>query len=263
MTEYLESLPLDTESKQVLSWLAHQLSKNNLTVFCPDDIQPSWLASPKQEAIYAISIGSVVGVLMGLLFIPVGGILGGLSIGLIFGLLAGLSATVDGDSSPPRWQLAIDRFSLLMSLVLGVIGTILMSLRFDPNIGLIFGLMVGCGVLVGVGFLSPRQTPTHIALNARLDSAFRTGLVMFFVVSLFGGLALGGVVGFVLGLFVAWVMGWERVVKYFSLLAFLRRSGKIPADWQGFLEQMVEQSVLERRNGGYAFRQNELDENAT
>ncbi len=258
MTEYIESLSLDTQSKQVLSWLKHQLSVHELSVFYPDDIQPSWLASPKQEAIYAISIGIVVGLLMGLLFIPVGGMLGGLSIGVIFGLLAGLSASVDGAFAPLRWQLSIDRISLLMSLVLGVVGAFLMGLRFEPNVGIIFGLMVGCGVLIGVGFLSPRRTATHTAPYERLRSAFRTGLVMFFVVSLFAGLALGGTVGFVLGVFVAWVMGWERVVKYFTLLAFLQRFGTIPADWEGFLERMVEQGVLEHRNGGYVFHNDDV-----
>ena len=85
------SAPYD--SNQViawLSWLANQMTRNSRAIFLIEELQPSWLSTPKQLWACMFSYFLVVGLFLGLLV----GVKQGVAEGVLSGFIAGLTLTL-------------------------------------------------------------------------------------------------------------------------------------------------------------------------
>jgi hypothetical protein len=70
-----------------LSWLAEKMREHSQSVFLIEGLQPSWLGTNTNRVAY----GMVVALSLGLLFVPIIGLIYGLIYGLDFGLSVGSS----------------------------------------------------------------------------------------------------------------------------------------------------------------------------
>lgn len=154
-----------------LNWLARGMQQHGETLFLIEQLQPGWLTTHRQQAVYILGSRMVCGLLCGLTLGLFAGLSENLSSGLImgllsvvvFGLIPGLidktrfnqgSLWARIEKAPPRLQSLV--IFLIFGLTEGLTGVLIFGLlsplfsRLDPRLwarGLLY-----VGVLYGLGF---------------------------------------------------------------------------------------------------------------
>ncbi|MGD1950756.1 MAG: NACHT domain-containing protein [Leptolyngbyaceae cyanobacterium] len=169
--------PTPHQTCHYLVWLAQKLEAINETEFLIEELQPTWLSSPRQKRLYNLIDGPIAGLSFWLFFWlffglffglygglisglivqrkvgPITGLLGGLSfwlivglygglivgldVGLVVGLVRGLSRGLDIPAIKPAEQLQWSTSSFFRGLIRGLLSGLIL--------GLIIGLIVGLG----------------------------------------------------------------------------------------------------------------------
>jgi hypothetical protein len=88
----------DEQTKQHLSWLAHNMQGHNQEVFLIEGLQPSWLQTSRWRLVYTLTSRLlsmlIIGLIIGLFFARDSELVAGMVIGLIIGLIIGLPVSI-------------------------------------------------------------------------------------------------------------------------------------------------------------------------
>ena len=186
-----------------LVWLANQLREKQETEFLVENLQPTWLATRRQEQFYRL----VVGLFIGLLFCLGGAIRNGLLIGLLSvpngGLITGLRSLLHHDERKiiPQEQLKWLprkglwgglRSGLWGGLTIGLTSGLWEGMREGPFFGLFVGLALGLlsglifGLLGGlINGLSNETIKRKQVSNQGIKKTIQNGIL----IGLIGGLS--------------------------------------------------------------------------
>jgi eukaryotic-like serine/threonine-protein kinase len=145
---------------QWLSWLAQKMTRQSLTMFLIEGIQPNWLPSPKQRFLYALVVMLIVS-------LPIGAFVG---IGTGF----------------PVWLFS-EELGKILSFGAGVASILAIWLAVNRVFGLTGGLIVGSvtGLAFGLTFHLPYGQITGISIGLAIGGI--TGITFGFAGSLFKG----------------------------------------------------------------------------
>jgi hypothetical protein len=222
------------QTEHWLTWLAQTMKAHDQSVFYLEWMQPNWLPGQRQQRLvtfltsvmrglmYGLSGGLLIGLREGLgkedLFV-------GLGCGLFFGLLGGLGGEkfflaefyglLYGERQPlekRQWSWSVLRHAwlnklpnkrqLYQGLFLGLLGELLLALRYGLPVGLLSGLLLGLVyglayglpvVLLGglsVGEIGTKSFPNE-GIKRSLRNALTIGLVCWLSLGLSGGLFVG------------------------------------------------------------------------
>ncbi|HEY9743715.1 MAG TPA: protein kinase [Coleofasciculaceae cyanobacterium] len=273
------------QAKQWLIWLAKQMVQQSQTVFLIERLQPDWLPKTYQKWLYAIAIGLItclsigigvfliVWLLIGLHFGLIAGVTLGFSSGIIAGLVFGLISNQISPVETLKWSWLKARNNLKLGLLVGLIVGLLISLSsvlfygllVGLEAGLIEGLLVGLrsGVSVGLSLILLRGlTGSGIETSTVPNQGIRQSIKYAIALALISALALGVgswiigipilggvIIGLLFGLFGA----GEACVKHFTLRVVLYCHGYIPWNYAHFLDYATQLIFLQKVGGGYIF----------
>lgn len=266
-----------------LSWLANRMSQQGQTIFLIERMQPDWLPTRAQRWIMTIGVGSMIGLLNGLVFwlilviltglplfdrsVVVLSVLGGLLLGQFLELEYMLSRRYR--SIHPIETL---RFSwptiVTMALGVGLLAYLSTSLSSMSVCMLLFsGLHIAVYAGLTKGEIDARTVP-----NEGIYRSARNALYAFIVFGSLLGLSFalitwlrpwmlwlpGPFVVFVFVLFAtglpAWLhLGGRACIQHYVLRIMLRLNGSAPLNYVRFLDCAAGRIFLRKVGGGYIF----------
>jgi DNA polymerase III delta prime subunit len=176
-----------------LTYLAHQMTTRDQTIFLIERLQPTWLPTPQQQSRYRWVVRLIVGLVFGLS--------AGLSVGLAFGVGLGLSVTLSvglvlglGTEMFFRLDDIVPVEKIRWSWRHISLGYLVMELVFWMGVGLSIGLAVELGNEIVVEKV--------VALVGGLDNNL--------IIELAHELVVGPVVGLIAGLTIGLSFGLVR-----------------------------------------------------
>ncbi|GHO48118.1 hypothetical protein [Ktedonospora formicarum] len=241
--DYMKRIVRDQQGEQgysaddSLHWLgllARQMQANSLTIFTPEDLQPSWLPAKTRTA-YLVSVSLAYGIVVILFFPLLGWFIGSAVAGLIAGLLCTLVFVGLNWLVKNRVDMRIERVG--QNKPGGVIK------GFKSVIGNVIGFGL---IIVLLEFLSGNM------LKVLLQPAF-------FIIVLILVLNWGLITLLSLLLSKPWGM-LSIIIERIILRYWLIRNGIIPKTYIDFLERFCASGLLKRIGTGYSFRHPLLQE---
>ncbi len=205
----------EAQTKAWLSWLARGMQQHEQTVFMLELLQPSWLTTSKERAVYTLSSRILTGVLYGLILgtivacfsasivVIVRPLMFGFILGLSVGLFDALRFMLEGVQTSPRpgpkrWQ-HLKRFLInewFLIVPVAFIWFLAMDLDLLEDSG--FWVFIAFFVVAGVRRTSHRSLATDIQSVETLTWSW----AHFWK----GGILFGCIVGMIVGLLLAIVL---------------------------------------------------------
>jgi F0F1-type ATP synthase membrane subunit c/vacuolar-type H+-ATPase subunit K len=254
-----------------LSWLASRMEQENQTIFLIEKMQPTWLKNRSEITGYKL-IKSLVYFLLSLpILLSISGVnvwLIGI-VALIIGLIFELFFTITPSISPLEkiswsWQRAKSRFvseffrgvcrGLIFGLIIGLIGglvTGINALFFALFLGLLLGLSGGLMKGLGSGLVIS-EIVERTAPNQGIRASLRNSLFIVLIFGLIGG-GTGGLTVGLQGLNAGLLYGGIACIQHFILRCMLYQKGRIPWDYEKFLDFVSERKLMKKVGGGYIF----------
>jgi hypothetical protein len=254
-----------------LSWLASRMEQENQTIFLIEKMQPTWLKNRSEITGYKL-IKSLVYFLLSL---PILLSISGVNVWLIgivapiIGLIFELFFTITPSISPLEkiswsWQRAKSRFvseffrgvcrGLIFGLIIGLIGglvTGINALFFALFLGLLLGLSGGLMKGLGSGLVIS-EIVERTAPNQGIRASLRNSLFIVLIFGLIGG-GTGGLTFGLQGLNAGLLYGGIACIQHFILRCMLYQKGRIPWDYEKFLDFVSERKLMKKVGGGYIF----------
>ncbi|MBN1681731.1 MAG: NACHT domain-containing protein [Anaerolineae bacterium] len=142
------------QTRCYLAWLAYKMMARNLPVFYIEELQPDWLGTPIWCKRYKFFVLFIIGLVFGLGFAVLGGliagIIGALILGSLFSVFGGLSVAWKVNqialTERLKWSWANVRSVSVSRLVIGLGGVFVIGLISVLYIAKDGGMLVGLGV---------------------------------------------------------------------------------------------------------------------
>ncbi|MDI9636170.1 hypothetical protein QM565_10295 [Geitlerinema splendidum] len=272
-----------------LAILAQAMERDRACFFCPEQLQPSWLARRSDRTLYRFGVGlgmalicaGVAGVAVGVLVgWNYGTIVG--AIALLLGLVAGLTQNTDQITlsaqdrlcSSTLWQtlIKVPGSAFVVGVIVGpALGLSLgMGLRYGPAIGALWALVwcVLFGLLWGAIRLLTPDIGTVRSPNQGIKQAVAIAGAIAPLASLIVGLvcgvglglvtepSFGLTVGLISGLVTWFLLAFESLVasiQHLVLRLILVKNRQLPWNYSRFLNYATHRHLLQRVNGRYRF----------
>jgi len=266
--------PSKEQTHHYLSWLAHQLEKQQVTEFLIEQLQPTWLEQRQEKRLYTLSVGLIfwliaglIGVLIG---IPIseyiGGLIGALMFWLLFGLLCKVYSIGGLYEINPTEKLDFSlKIPLTKNLIGGLIAALitglLLGLSESPIVGLISILIaLPClwlyeGIKTFESEINDKQQPNQgigRSIKTSLSVMLITGLIVGLIEGLSQGSSLGLIWVAIVGSFGLGI-GLSEVIKHLTLRFVIYCCGIGPCNYENFLEHAENHRFIQRVGGRYRF----------
>lgn len=261
-----------------LSRLAGMMCKHNQIPYLIENMQPEWLNDPRLIRLYRLTSGSILGLVVGLIFGYSADWVFGLGAGLILvvGLTTGLISGAEITTVDTLYWYRARRPFLLYGLSIGFIAGLIVEQIFGMSGGLLGG--VGSGISIGLMFqlrdglvAQQKDWPTHpgqrlvftmknfsfIFLFSGLIFALMDGLIFGLFTGLKDGLInvliFGIGSGLSVGMCFGLIYGGFTLIQHYTLRFILARNNLLPWNLIPFLNYCTDLIFLRRVGGGYIF----------
>ncbi len=294
VTRMITRRPTAYAPKNILKWL-HWLAKNmrqdDMTLFVPDRMQPTWLTRQNvYKWMIPICVALIYGLVFGLIMSLIGKFVFGLVSGLVFGFIYGNakdSSSIHLEEeviwswrfSTVQWKKKI-RFGLFAGIVTGLV----FGVSWGLGSGLIYGKILGVSFGISIGLLyglifpliEASRTTAKVdktrTLGERLKASHQNGWVYAQIVGWSSALIFGLMgwtvfndIGFVLSAGLMWGLFWGltsglsekgggEALKFDVLRWLLVREGAIPWHYFRFLRTVSDLLMLHQVGGAVQFR---------
>ncbi|MGB7440822.1 MAG: protein kinase [Coleofasciculaceae cyanobacterium] len=282
---YLQGSYSKEQVKHWLSWLAKSMYEQSQTVFLIERLQPSYLETKGQKWLYAIGVGLIGGLIIGLaggintelIFLSGIGLTAGLILGIGGGLVAGLIFGFISQQIEPveklkwSWSKAKNsiplglRIGLIVGIILGLSSSLISWLGLGQIDALREGIPYGLsGLGTGLIFILlqglnggdietsniPNQGIWQSAKNALFVTLIGTMTMGVMALSLKVPLVFGVVIGILFGVFSP---AGLACLQHLTLRLILFVNSYIPWNYAHFLDYATELIFLQKVGGGYIF----------
>jgi len=265
------------QTYQWLAQLARQFERDKTTEFLIEQMQLSWLETPRQKWFYHLSVGLITGLIVALIYGGTTGVIGASIGGLSYGIILGCTQEIY-PITRLRFSLDFAKKRLLLSiaeglgwgLIYGMIDALICGLLWGVKwvfLGmadsLVWGLIEGFiwGLLVPE-FYHPTTSNQGIRESA-LNAGIFTGIGGIAWVVLYIGVLLAAeeplepldllIDGIGNGVFFGLYVGGLACIQHVVLRLILKQSGAIPWNYAKFVDYATELGFLEREGGRYRF----------
>ena len=272
------------ETSHWLSWLARRMSQHGPTIFLIERMQPDWLPTRAQRRIMTVGVGSMIGLLNGLVFWLILVMLIGLPLfdwsvvvlSVLIGLILGQFLELDYMLSR-RYRsihpIETLRFSwptiVTMALGVGLLAYLSTSLSsmFVCMLLLFSGLHIAVYAGLTKGEIDARTVPNEgvyrsarNALYAFMVFGSLLGLSFALIIWLMpwmmwlpGPFVVFAIMLFATGLPAGLHLGGRACIQHFVLRIMLWRNGFAPLNYVRFLDYAAGRIFLRKVGGGYIF----------
>jgi DNA polymerase III delta prime subunit len=261
-----------------LSWLSSMMGKHDQIPYSMENMQPEWLNDRRLIRFYRVVSGSILGLVVGLIFgYSADWIIGlGAGLTLVVGLTTGLISGTEITTIDTLYWYRSRRPFLLYGLSIGLIAGLIIEHIFGMSGGLLGG--IGSGISIGLMFqlrdgLVAQQKDWPTRPGQRIVFTMKN----FSFIFLFSGLIFALIDGFIFGLFTGLkdglanvltfgvgsglsigvcfglIYGGFTLIQHYTLRFILARNNILPWKLIPFLDYCTDLIFLRRVGGGYIF----------